>query len=73
MKLVDNAKQVWRHYSTIALSVAGSLQGAWAAIPNATKADLPDSVGKVVAWITIAVIVFGLGGKFVVQAPKDAP
>ena len=73
MKLVDNAKQVWRHYSTIALSMAAGLQGMWAGMPDSIKADLPDTVGKAVAWVTFMVAMFGLGGKFIVQAPKDAP
>ena len=73
MKLVKNAKQAWRHYSTIALSMAAGLQGAWAGMPDSVKVDLPDSIGKAVAWITFTVVVFGLGGKFVDQAPKDAP
>ena len=73
MKLVDNAKQVWRHYSTIALTMAGGLQGAWVGMPDSIKADLPDTVGKAVAWITFAIAIFGLGGKFIDQTPKDAP
>ena len=73
MKLVDNVKQVWHHYSTIAMGIAGGLQGAWATVPDAIKADLPATVGKVVAWITLAVLVLGLGGKFVSQTPKETP
>lgn len=72
MRLVDNAKQVWHHYSTIAMGIAGGLQGAWATVPDAIKADLPSTVGKTVAWITLAVLVLGLGGKFVKQ-PEVTP
>jgi hypothetical protein len=72
MKLVENAKQVWHHYSTIALGMAGGLQGAWASIPESIKTDLPDTVPKVVAWVTFAVAMLGLGGKFIDQTPKDA-
>lgn len=70
MKIVDNAKQVWHHYSTIAMGVAGGLQGVWAAMPDNLKSELPKSVGQAVAWITLGVLVLGLGGKFVDQTPK---
>ena len=73
MKLVDNVKAVWRHYSTIALAMAGSLQGAWATLPDAIKATLPPEIGQAVAWITLGVLVLGLGGKFVDQTPKEQP
>lgn len=72
MKFVDNARQVWHHYSTIALSIAGGLQGVWAGLPSEVKADLPDTVGKAISWITFVVVMLGLGGKFIVQTPKDA-
>lgn len=72
MKIVDNAKACWKHYSTIALAMAGSLQGAWLAIPDTIKSDLPPTVGHVVAWIVFGVAVGGLGGKFVDQT-KDKP
>lgn len=73
MKIVSNARAVWKHYSTIALGVAGSLQGVWAGLPDSIKADLPASVGQAVAWVTLGVALLGLGGKFVDQTPKDAP
>ena len=72
MKIVSNARAVWRHYSTIALGMAGGLQGVWAGLPDSVKADLPTSVGQAVAWTTLAVAVLGLGGKFVDQTPKGA-
>lgn len=71
MKLIANAKRAWTHYSTIALGMAGSLQAAWASLPDAVHADLPPSVGKAVAWITLTIAVGGLAGKFVDQTPKD--
>lgn len=71
MKLVDDAKEVWRHYSTIALGMAGGLQGVWASLPDAVRDDLPKSVGQAVAWITLGIAVAGLAGKFVDQTPKD--
>lgn len=71
MKFVDNAKQVWHHYSTIAMGMAGGLQGAWATVPDSIKSDLPSTVGKAVAWITLGVLLLGLGGKFIAQPPSD--
>ena len=73
MKLIDNAKAAWRHYSTIALGILTGLGGAWASIPDSVKAALPGWVSQAVAWAIVAVAVFGLGGKFVDQTPKDAP
>ena len=34
MKLVENAIEVWRHYSTGALLAVGAIQGVWAATPS---------------------------------------
>lgn len=73
MKLVEDCKGVWRHYSTIALGMAAGLQGMWAQLPDSIKADLPPTVGQAVAWITFTVAVGGLAGKFIAQPPKDAP
>lgn len=73
MKLVDDCKGAWRHYSTKALVLAGGLQGMWAGLPDAVHSALPDTVGKAVAWITFGVAMLGLGGKFVDQTPKDKP
>ena len=73
MKLISKPRSVLKHYSTIALGMAGGLQGVWAGLPDSIKSDLPASVGQAVAWITLAVAVLGLGGKFIDQTPKDAP
>lgn len=67
MKIVDNAHAVWRHYSTLALTAASGLQGAWISIPDAIKANLPVTVGQVVSWVSLAIVVLGLFGKFVKQ------
>ena len=74
MTLISDPKAALRHYSTIALAFAGSIQGMWAALPEHVKQDLPDTVAKAIAWVTFAVAMAGLGGKFVDQStPKDAP
>ena len=68
MKIIDNAREAWSHYSTIALTAASGLQGAWLGIPDAIKANLPVTVGQAVSWISLAIVVLGLFGKFVKQA-----
>ena len=72
MKLVDDIRGTWQHYSTIALSAAGGLQGAWLSVPDAIKANLPVTVGQAVSWVSLAIVVLGLFGKFVKQ-PEVAP
>lgn len=67
MKFVDDIRGIWRHYSTIALTAAGGLQGAWVSIPNEIKANLPATVGQAVSWISLCIVVLGLFGKFVKQ------
>jgi hypothetical protein len=49
------------------------LQGVWAGLPDAVKSNLPDTVGKAIAWVTFAIAVMGIGGKFIDQTPKDTP
>jgi hypothetical protein len=73
MKFIDNARDVWTHYSTIALTAASGLQGAWISIPDAIKTGLPELVGHAVSWIVFAIAMLGLFGKFVKQTPTDAP
>ena len=70
MKFIDNIRGVFHHYSTIALTAASGLQGAWLSIPDSIKAPLPGWVAQAVAWITLTVVLAGLGGKFIDQSPK---
>lgn len=72
MKIVDNWKDTFRHYSTIALTAASGLQGAWLGIPDAIKSGLPEMVGHAVSWVSLAIVVLGLFGKFVKQ-PEVTP
>jgi len=72
MKLIDDVRGAWRHYSTIALTAAGGLQGAWVSIPESIKANLPAEVGQAVSWVCFAIVMLGLFGKFVKQ-PEAAP
>jgi hypothetical protein len=73
MKLIEDWRAALKHYSTIALGMAGGLQGMWAGMPEAIKTDLPPTVGQAVAWITFTVAMGGLAGKFVDQSPKEQP
>lgn len=70
MKLVKNPKRILRHFSTWAMTTAGGLQAVWLAIPESMRADLPKRAGEVVAWITLVIAIWGIGGKVVDQTPK---
>ena len=72
MTFIDDVKGAWRHYSTIALTAASGLQGAWISIPDAIKSGLPEIVGHGVSWISFAIVIVGLFGKFVKQ-PEVTP
>jgi hypothetical protein len=67
VKLIERPLQVLRHISTWALTVGAGLQAAWLGIPGELRADLPDWAGQSVAWITLAVAIWGLGGKVIKQ------
>ena len=70
MKLIDKPRVIWRHFSTWALTVGGGLQAVWLGIPETLRADLPQWTGQAVAWITLAVAMWGLGGKVIDQSPQ---
>ena len=72
MKFVDDAKTVWHHYSTIALTAASGLQAAWISIPDAIKSGLPEIVGHGVSWISFGIVILGLFGKFIQQPELKA-
>lgn len=72
MKFIDNARQAWHHYSTIALTAASGLQGAWISIPDVIKSGLPEIVGHAVSWVSLGIVLLGLFGKFVKQ-PEVSP
>lgn len=68
MKLVPEARRAWRWFSVQAMTLAGSLQGAWLAVPDDLRANVPKHL---VHWITIALLVAGIVGRLVQQTPKD--
>jgi len=67
MKFIDNARDVLTDYSTIALGVATSLQGAWLSIPDSMKSALPTTLSEWVAMATFITTLLGLFGKFIKQ------
>ena len=66
MKLqkIPNWKRCWRMFSVQAMIVAGAIQGAWVAIPDDLKSGISDDWLR---YITIALMVFGVIGRLVVQ------
>jgi hypothetical protein len=73
VKLIDDCRGPWRHYSTQALAFVASVGVTWHSLPDWVTSQLPGWVAKVVAWGMTLVAVGGLFGKFVSQTPKDAP
>ena len=67
MKLIEDVKGAWRHFSTIALASGAAIQGVWIAFPDDLKAQLPLGTVKVVSYLTALILVWGLIGKFIKQ------
>lgn len=67
MKLVPEARRAWKWFSVQSMTLAGSLQGAWLAVPEDLKSKVP---GSLVHWLTIALLVAGVVGRLVQQPPK---
>lgn len=74
MKLVKNAIEVWRHYSTGALLAVGAIQGIYAATPQKWIDALPDGFNGFMAYSTMTIALLGVAGKFIKQdLPSDPP
>lgn len=78
LNIVDNARQVWKHFSTWALTTVAAIQilvmsapelvlQMWGVLPMDIKDKLGQSVQFYVSVITALVAIWGLGGKFVKQ------
>lgn len=67
MKLVPEARRAWRWFSVQAMTLAGSLQGAWLAVPDDLRTKVP---GMLVHVVTIALLIAGIAGRLVQQTPK---
>lgn len=64
MKLVDDFRKAWRWFSVQAMVWAIALQGAWEVFPDDLKAGIPP---KLVTWVTVCLLVFGIAGRLVKQ------
>lgn len=74
MKLVKNAIEVWRHYSTGALLAVGAIQGIYAATPQKWIDALPGGFNSFMAYSTMTIALLGVAGKFIKQdLPSDPP
>lgn len=67
MKLIDDIKGAWGHYSTQALALGAAIPTVWQTIPDDLKAAMPPSAIHWVANITGIVCALGLVGKFIDQ------
>jgi hypothetical protein len=67
MRPIPDWRSAWRYYSTQAMIGAAALQGAWMAIPDDLRANVPDWTANA---ITGAILVFGIVGRLVDQAPE---
>jgi len=68
LKLVPEVRRAWRWFSVQAMTLAGSLQAAWLAVPDDLRIKVP---GVMVHVITIALLVAGIVGRLVQQSSKD--
>jgi hypothetical protein len=71
MRLIEDCKGAWRHYSTQALAIAASIGVTWHSLPDWVTAQLPAWTGKAAAWSMTVAAVGGLVGKFVDQSKPD--
>lgn len=72
MKLVKNAIEVWRHYSTGCLLAVGAIQGIYAATPQKWIDELPNGFNGFMAYSTMTIALLGVAGKFIKQdLPSD--
>lgn len=63
-KLVDDWRRAWRWFSMQCMTLAGVVQGAWAAMPD----DMRDSVPpNAVTILTISLLALGIVGRLVKQ------
>lgn len=70
MKLIDDCRGAWRHYSTQALAIIASAGVTWANLPDWFKSSLPPWMDQAVAALMTAGALLGLLGKFIDQSPQ---
>ena len=64
MRLVEEWKSAWRWFSLQAMVLVAALQAAWAALPDDLKQHFPE---KLIAGVSIALLVLGVAGRLVRQ------
>lgn len=64
MTLVENAKESWKWFSMQAMTGAGALQGAWVAIPQDLRDNVPQNL---VHYITLGLVILGVAGRLIKQ------
>lgn len=63
-QLIPQWRRSLRMFSVQAMVLAGAIQGAWVALPAEMKASVSDDWLR---YITIALMIFGVAGRLVVQ------
>ncbi len=69
MRLVDDWKSCWKWLSVNCMILAGSIQGAWAAISDDMKQYIPHHL---VTGLTIGLLVLGVIGRLIKQGKHNA-
>lgn len=67
--LIDDWKQSWKWFSTQAMALAVSIQGAWMFIPEDMKESVPKDL---IGYVTVALLVLGVVGRLVKQRKPNA-
>jgi hypothetical protein len=69
LRLIDNWREGWRLVSVWCFAAAGLLQAIWLGMTPDEKALVPESYAH---WITLAVAVIGIVGRFIKQKPPES-
>lgn len=65
MRMISNAKDAWKWFSTQSLLAAGALQGAWVYVPDDLKVQAPENLISSLTW---GILALGFVGRFVDQS-----
>lgn len=66
LRVIDDWKAGWKWVSTQALAIGAGINGAWVAVPDELKSNLPP---KLLAYASLVIFASGLIGRFVTTAP----
>jgi len=67
--LIPNWRKAWRMISMQAMAAGAGVQAAWAMLADDMKGALGPDALKYVAYLTVALLLIGMGGR-VVKQPK---